>query len=127
MTGPDTQCSGLVEKVVVGQRLDSMTLEVIPNLIGSMIPSFGESLGPGEAIPPIPSSRTREMLHWFDPSSRILGAQRAAATAPSREKLWIYRIWKNLEQPELTHHLVSSRVAVLSICLTNSPCPDVLR
>lgn len=44
MAGPDTQCSGLVEKVVVDQRLDSMTLEVFPNLSGSMILSFESPL-----------------------------------------------------------------------------------
>lgn len=33
----DTQCSDLVEKVVIHQRLDSMMLEVFPNLIGSII------------------------------------------------------------------------------------------
>lgn len=43
MTGCGTQGSGLVDKVVLGQRFDSMILEVFSNLNDSMILSSGNS------------------------------------------------------------------------------------
>lgn len=37
MTADGTQCSGLGDKVLSGQRLDSMVLQVFSNLTGSVI------------------------------------------------------------------------------------------
>lgn len=36
-TGCDTQCRGLIDKMVISQRLDSMILEVFSNLNDSVI------------------------------------------------------------------------------------------